>query len=109
MMRLSPTGAGVCAVVLAIASPALAQLRPNPLFADGAVLQRGVRLPVWGTGARAGERVTVSLGGQRATATAGADGAWRARLAPLGAGGPYTLAVAGERDTVRVRDVMVGE
>jgi len=97
------------ASLIACTAPAAAQLRPNPLFADGAVLQRGVPVPVWGTGARSGERVAVSLGAQRVSATAAADGRWTARLAPLAAGGPYALVIAGERDTVRVRDVMAGE
>ncbi|GLC23647.1 sialate O-acetylesterase [Roseisolibacter agri] len=91
-----------------LAAPAHAQVTLHPLFVDGAVLQRGVRLPVWGT-APAGERVTVTVAGQRATAVAGADGAWRVRLAPLAAGGPHVLVAAGRADTARARDVLVGE
>ena len=94
-------------LLAALGARADAQPRPNPLFADGAVLQRDARVPVWGT-ASPGERVTVRMAGQRATATADADGAWRVTLAPLRAGGPHVLTVAG-RDTVRVRDVLVGE
>jgi sialate O-acetylesterase len=94
--------------LLTLAAPSQAQVRLHPLFVDGAVLQRGARLPVWGTAA-AGERVTVAVAGQRATAVAGADGAWRVTLAPLSAGGPHTLVAAGRADTARARDVLVGE
>ena len=51
-------------------------------FKDHAVLQRGREVPVWGT-ANAGEKVTVSFAGQRVTTTAGADGAWAVKLAPM--------------------------
>jgi sialate O-acetylesterase len=44
-------------------------VKPNPLFTDGAVLQRGQPVPVWGT-ARDGEKVTVEIAGQNVGATA---------------------------------------
>ncbi len=42
-----------------------AEVEPNRLFTDGAVLQRGRKLPVWGT-ANDGEKVTVEFNGQKA-------------------------------------------
>jgi sialate O-acetylesterase len=63
-------------------------------------------LPVWGT-ADDGETVTVRIQNQSATATAN-GGRWRVRLRPLKAGGPYRLTIAG-KDTVEIRDVLVGE
>ena len=51
-------------------------------FGDGMVLQRGKPVAVWGT-ADAGEKVTVAFAGQSASATAGADGRWLVRLAPM--------------------------
>lgn len=95
-------------LLLTGAATAGAQPRPHPLFTDGAVLQRNAPVPVWGT-ARPGERVTVSVAGRSASAVTGADGWWRVRLAPMAAGGPYVLTIAGARDTVRRRDVLVGE
>ncbi len=80
----------------------------NPLFSDGAVLQQQMPIPVWGT-ADPGERMTVSIQGETATAQAGADGRWMARLRPLHAGGPYTLTIAGAANTVTVSNVLVGE
>lgn len=92
---------------LAVVSSSLrAEVRPNPLFTDGAVLQRGQAVPVWGT-ARDGEKVSVAIGDQTLTTTA-ANGTWRVELQPLTAGGPFTLTVAGD-NTVTVSNVMVGE
>jgi sialate O-acetylesterase len=90
-----------------VAAPALrAEVKPHGLFCDHAVLQRDAEVPVWGT-ARDGEKVTVEIAGQKATATA-AGGKWSVRLRPMPAGGPHTLAIAGD-NTVVLNDVMVGE
>ncbi len=51
-------------------------------FADGAVLQRGMPVPVWGW-SKPGTAVTVEFAGQKQTATAGADARWTATLDPL--------------------------
>jgi len=84
-----------------------AELKLHALFSDGMVLQSEFACPVWGT-VEAGEEVTVSIAGQKKTAKAGADGKWSLKLDPLKAGGPHELVVAG-RNTITVRDVLVGE
>jgi sialate O-acetylesterase len=83
-----------------------AEVNPNPLFSDGAVLQRGQKIPVWGT-ARDGESVTVEFQGQKASTTA-AGGTWSVHLNPLTAGGPFTMTVTGD-NTVTIKDLLVGE
>lgn len=87
-------------------SPALGMVKCNPLFSTGAVLQRGISVPVWGTAAN-GEVVTVAFQGQRVTTTA-RDGRWMVRLAPLRAGGPFTMIVSGE-NKIEIRNMLVGE
>ena len=92
--------AGLLLSALELASP----------FADHMVLQRGMKVPVWG-GAAVGENVTVSFAGQRVTARAGANGNWRVDLAPLKAcseGRPLTV-FEGTKSTKTVSDVLVGE
>lgn len=83
-----------------------AEVKPNPLFTDGAVLQRGQVIPVWGT-ANDGEKLSVSFGGQKLVTTA-KDGKWRVNLKPLEAGGPFTMKISGE-NTVTVKNLLVGE
>lgn len=83
-----------------------AAVKPNPLFSDGAVLQRGQPVPVWGS-ANDGEKVTVELGKQKLTTTAH-NGTWRVDLKPLAAGGPFAMTIAGE-NTVTVNNLLVGE
>lgn len=89
-----------------LSSGALAEVKLNPLFSDGAVLQQNVNIPVWGT-AKDGEQVTIQFDGQSVTTTA-KDGNWRVYLKPHMAGGPFMLTVAGE-NTVTLNNILVGE
>jgi len=84
----------------------MCSVTPHGLFTDGAVLQQGMRVPVWGT-ANDGETVTVTIQNQKVSTTA-TDGKWMVWLKPLRAGGPFTMTLAGE-NTVEVRDLLVGE
>ncbi len=78
------------------------------VFGDNMVLQRGQRVPVWGSGAP-GEKVTVEFAGQSVSATAGADGRWRLDLAPLAASAAGSeFRVKGADETV-FTNVVVGE
>jgi sialate O-acetylesterase len=83
-----------------------AAVTPNPLFSDGAVLQRDQTIPVWGT-AVDGETVTVEFGGQKLSTTA-TNGKWRVNLTPLQAGGPFTMTITGN-NVVTVNDLLVGD
>ena len=77
------------------------------VFGENMVLQRDVPLPVWGW-AEAGEQVTVTLGEQSKTATAGQDGKWSLKLDAMKAGGPLALKVQG-KNAIELKDVLVGE
>jgi sialate O-acetylesterase len=94
-------------LLAALTGPAAwATVKPHGLFTDGAVLQQGMPVPVWGTAAD-GEKVTVTLQEQTVSTTA-RDGRWKLRLPPLRAGGPFTMRIAGE-NRVELRDILVGE
>ena len=93
-------------VPLFAATALQAAVKPHALFSDDAVLQQGMKVPVWGT-ANDGEKVTVKIQGQEVTTTA-KDGKWRVDLAPLKTGGPFELTIAGE-NTITLKNVLVGE
>lgn len=97
----------LAASVLMFAAVAFAEVKPNQLFSDHAVLQSGMPVPVWGT-ADPGETVTVTLGRQKRSATAGADGRWMVKLGKMAPGGPSVMTIAG-KNTITVNDVLVGE
>src|SRR5690348_7933395 len=81
-----------CALLAAL--QARAEVKLNGLCSEGAVLQQGITVPVWGT-AGEGEKVTVQIEGQKVSAIA-KDGRWLVRLKPLKAGGPFTMSIQGE-------------
>ena len=93
-------------VLLAMAVSAHALTMTIP-FGSHMVLQRGMKVPVWGKGS-ASEAVTVTFNGQSKAATTASNGTWKVLLDPMVAGGPYTLTAKGS-STVTFTDVMVGE
>jgi sialate O-acetylesterase len=85
-----------------------AAVRPAPLFADGAVLQRDLPVAVWGE-ANPAENITVQFAGHSLSTSADASGRWLVRLPPLPASvEPRSLVIKGD-NTVEIRDVLVGE
>ena len=84
-----------------------AEVKPNPLFSDGAVLQRNMPVPVWGS-AKDGEKVTVKFQNQ-SVSTVAKDGKWLVRLEPLKASASAaTMTITGE-NTIAIKNVLVGE
>src|ERR1051325_10788002 len=79
--------------------PAGANVKPNGMFTDNAVLQQGMPVRVWGD-AKSGEKVTVQFQGQTQSTTA-KDGRWKVVLRPLKAGGPFDMTIEGE-NTVQI-------
>ncbi|HUM07128.1 MAG TPA: sialate O-acetylesterase [Terriglobales bacterium] len=94
-------------LILASSLFSAAEVKPNSLFADGAVLQSGMDVPVWGT-AHDGEQVTVAFAGQRVTATA-THGRWMVRLKAMQpSAAPQTMTITGD-NRIEIANVLVGE
>lgn len=94
--------------LFALAVPLLADPIPSPLFTDGAVLQQGRAVPVWGA-ATPGERITVSFSGNSVSTTTGSDGTWMVLLPALPASAEGAeLHIAGNSTRV-IHGVLVGE
>ncbi|MBC8372341.1 MAG: DUF1593 domain-containing protein, partial [Planctomycetes bacterium] len=92
---------------LANLSDARADVTVDRMFSDHMVLQRGISVPVWGT-ADAGEKVSVTFGGQKKETIADQKGKWTVKLDPLKVGKPAKLTVSG-KTSVAFDDVLVGE
>jgi len=89
---------------------AYAEIKPAGIFTDGAVLQQGESVRIWGTAAP-GEEVEVGFAGQRVTSKADADGKWMVSLEPMSTSTtPRELVVysQGEKQT-SIENVLVGE
>ena len=109
------------AVVLCLLSfvfSASAKIELATPFSDGVVLQRGMKVPVWGKAAP-GSKVTVEFAGESASTVACPGGCWKVNLPPMEASKESrTLTVTESEagwlwdstlDTVEVKDVLVGE
>lgn len=105
MRTLKNYAGGIAFTVLALVS-ARAEVKLNGLFTDGAVLQQGLAVPVWGT-ARDGEKVTVKIQDQEVS-TVAKDGRWSVKLKSLKPGGSSTLTVVGD-NVITLTNVLVGE
>lgn len=84
-----------------------ASLKLASVFTDNMVLQQKMKTPVWGK-AEEGEKITVELEGQKAS-TITKNQKWMVYLKPMNAGGPYTLRVYGRKDTIELKNVLIGE
>src|SRR4029079_13177829 len=95
-------------LAFAWAATASANVKLPALFSDHMVVQAGIAVPVWGW-AEPGEEVIVSFATQSQTTKAGVDGKWNMKLDPLKANDqPQTLVVKG-KNSLTVKDVLVGE
>ena len=105
----NPEGAGILAkTVYSGITGDYGGLQMSQLYTDYMVLQRDMPLDIHGT-ANAGEKITVSIDNQKATATANNQGKWSVVLKPMSAATDLTLTVeAGSRAKV-YKHVAVGE
>ncbi len=98
----------VLSVLAVLAAPATAEVKMPALFGDNMVLQRDMKVPVWGL-AGAGEKVTVTFAGQSVSTVAGKDGKWSVKLAPLKASAESRELVIKASNTVAIKNVLVGD
>jgi len=79
-------------------------------IASHMVLQRGMSVPIWGTGT-AGATVTVSFNSQNVSTIVGADGKWRVNLASMAAtASPLTMTISSsDSQSKTLTGVQVGE
>ena len=108
MIRFFLSVAVAVALFLAAIFSSPADVTVSKAFGDHMVLQQGSPIRVWGTGTP-GENVSVSLGGKTAKATTTKEGSWRVDLPSLTADGkPHTMTVKG-KNTIKIKDVLLGE
>ncbi|MEO8172039.1 MAG: sialate O-acetylesterase [Sediminibacterium sp.] len=95
------------AIAVCLFYSSFAEVHPAKIFSDSMVLQRGIKIPVWGWANKA-EKITVQFNKQTKTGTTGADGKWRIDLDAEKEGGPYQLLIKGP-NTVTISNVLVGD
>ena len=83
-------------------------LQMSQMYSDNMVLQHARPLTIRGK-ADAGEKVTVTIAGQKKKAVAASNGKWQVVLDPLKAGGPYTLKISTPQKELIYNKVLAGE
>ena len=80
----------------------------NPLFTNEMVLQRDMRVPVWGKGVP-GEVVAVQIDGKKYTATVNKNGKWMLKTRELTVGGPYMMRISGAKKIITLKNILSGD
>ena len=105
----NPEGAGILAkTVYSGITGDYGGLQMSQLYTDYMVLQRDIPLDIHGI-ANAGEKITVSISNQKATATANNQGKWSVVLKPMNAATDLTLTVEAGSAAKIYKHVAVGE
>ena len=86
---------------------AYADIRLPAIFSDNMILQRDMKVPIWGWG-DSGEKVEVQFGHHKTKTKTGSDGRWVLYLDPIESGGPFQLIIIGKNKVV-IDNVLVGE
>ncbi|MDD5599547.1 MAG: sialate O-acetylesterase [Victivallaceae bacterium] len=89
-------------------SPVYGEVHLSDLFSDNMVLQQETAILIWGT-AEPREAITVNLDSQKVKCITDKSGNWSAKLSPIMAGGPFELTVSGEKNVIRISNVLIGE
>jgi len=82
-------------------------LRLPALFGDNMALQAGTSVPVWGWD-KPGQKITVTIAGQKKSVKAASNGKWMLKLDPLKAGAQTVMTVKGSKE-ITLKNVIVGE
>lgn len=77
-------------------------------FRDGMVLQRDKKIKIWGRG-EAGVQVCIRFQEQEEAVITGEDGRWRLSLKELQAGGPFIMEIFHGDETIKLKDIYVGD
>ena len=96
--------------LLAACLPLAAHAKPRlpAVIGSNMVLQRDVPLTIWGW-ADAGEEITVTIGTNKGTGKANAQGRWTVKLAPMKASAePLQMTIVGT-ETLTLTNILVGE
>jgi len=84
-----------------------AQVKLPKIIRDSMVLQRDIKINIWGWASK-GENVTVRWNNKSYKTKTGDDGRWIVQLAPMKAGGPYSMEITG-KNKILLHDILIGD
>ena len=90
-----------------ICNCAFAQVRLPQLVRDSMILQRDAKVKIWGW-ASPKEKIQISFQNKKYKTTADENGNWNVLLAPMKAGGPYTMKIDAKNHIV-LNNILIGD
>ena len=84
-----------------------AQVRLPRLVRDSMILQRDVKIKLWGWASN-GEKISIKFNKKNYKTKADANGNWSVFLSPLKAGGPYTMDIEG-KNKISLKEILIGD
>ncbi len=105
--RLMYTFVSLCAFII-ISNISQAQLNTSRIFNNGAVLQRNIDIPVWGT-SKPNAEIRVRLNTLNETTTANSEGKWQVLLPASQAGGPFEMEITSNEQSITYHDIYIGD
>ncbi len=122
--KIAPYFILILLCILSISINAQGKIILPSVIADHMVLQRNIKLPIWGQ-ATPGEKITVTFANQNVTTTTNLNGEWMLYLQPLKANRvPRIMTIYGSQphknatrpnahtnlqEKIKIRDILVGE
>ena len=85
----------------------IAQIEPAKIFSDNMVLQRDIKIPIWGYSSPY-KRINIQFKKNSVSVLSDSEGRWKAFLPECKAGGPYFLQICDESDTIIFSNILVG-
>ncbi|MDD4971480.1 MAG: sialate O-acetylesterase [Paludibacter sp.] len=84
------------------------KLQLGELFNEGAVLQRNSKVSIWGT-SKPSTTISINIQDKKVQTKSDKNGDWKTDLSALKEGGPYPMTVISATDTVKIKEIYVGE
>ncbi len=94
-------------IFFAACFPTQAQIKLPQIIRDSMILQRDIKINVWGWASK-GERVNVKFNGKSYHTKTNDESKWMLQLAPMKAGGPYNMEISGTNKIV-LHDILIGD
>src|ERR1700761_1757814 len=85
-----------------------AAVRLPSLIGDGMILQRNVKLNIWGW-ASPGEKIRIKFNHKKYAVITAANGQWLIKIASMKNGGPYEMDIRSSNNSIVLHDIMIGD
>jgi len=83
------------------------QIKLPRLIRDSMILQRDIKIKIWGWATK-DEKINLKFNNKTYKTKTGSDGKWSVSLAPMKAGGPYTMDISGS-NKITLKDILIGD